>query len=100
MRVLAETFVRQRVRPKVDDRRDLPGEDPQDEDVMLVPAQMDVVPLPATPDDLASLELGGRRSGHSDTRPMLGDEPRGSHVVVGELPRRVADRVARDAAPA
>src|SRR6266511_3672520 len=31
---------------------------------------------------------------------MLGDEPLGSHVVVGELPRRVADRVGRDAAAA
>src|SRR5207244_7633793 len=56
---LAEPLVRQGMRPEVGDQRHSPRKHAEDEHVMVVPAEMDRVPLSAGSNDLSVLDGGG-----------------------------------------
>jgi hypothetical protein len=78
----------------------LPCKHAEDEDVMVVPAELDGASFSAGADDLSMLVGGSAPGRHPHMRAALAQEKRRLRGEIGQLPGGVGDRVDRDAAAA
>src|SRR5919198_5717052 len=91
----AEPFVEDRVRPEVEEPVDSAVGNGQDEDVMRVPAHVDVQAVTAARHWSRSFAPRGLRRFHADVGAAFGDETGGAGPEVGKLASRRVERNTR-----